>query len=181
MTIPKLVESRIRQLAIIDRGALAKDAIAGRFDSLRASLAATLAAQEIALSGVDATNEHLFQPDLVIIARTLIMYECARIGNIDRALELGEQISSYTTTNPDAAVKAHIGLCRAYAVCYRKITAENNNADAQHDPRVARVVAGCTKAARQLINLNPDGRDFLWQDGQFRPIREQVDVRTLAP
>ena len=174
-------ESMRRHLAIIDRGALAKDAVSGQFDSLRTSLVATLAAQELALCGVDATNEHLLQPDLVHMARALIMYECARSGNIDKALELGERISSYSTTNPDADLKTQLGVCRAYAVCFRKITAENDSTDAQDDPRIVRVVDGCKKAARQLIKLNPALRDFLWNDRDFRPLREQVDVRILLP
>ena len=144
----------------------------------------TLAAAEIAAQGVETLKDtSSLNPELLYIARVMTMYELSRVGECQRALEIGKSMGPSPLQNPFVAHAIQLLVARAYAKCYTHLSQQESVTD--ESKQLADLALEGMKASLQaavsspLVALNPAALLTIRNDPDFVGVREHPVFQAL--
>ena len=138
---------------------------------------------KLALAGLPFIEQQTEAPqDLVYFAKVMVMCQLARSGQLDQTLELGELINSIEAVDPYIATSGSLAVARAYALCFEQLHAQQSqDSAAQQVLGLDRSLQGCLTIVGRLLKQNPGMRSFVWNDLDFRAIRQSSEFKALFP
>ncbi len=157
------IESFHLQMTFAEKWQNSSDVGAQDFEGIRSATLRSIQTLEIAMAGVeacDAASDVL--PDVRYAAKVLAAYELARIGEVERAMDVCDSLQSYVANDPEIGLHSRVGLVRVYVVCLahvRKESAAEPSTENQTNHR--RAVAGAAPILQSLLAINPAFKTFL--------------------
>ncbi len=170
-------------ISAIERGQHAADASSQNFEASLGVARTTAAALKLAMAGLPFIEQQTEAPqDLIYFAKIMVMCQLARSGQLDQALEIGELIDRYEAVDPYIATSGSLAVARAYAICFEQSNAHDSpDSAAQQVPGLDRSLQGCLAIVGRLLKQNPGMRSFVWNDLDFRAIRQSSEFKALFP
>ncbi len=140
------------------------------------------AAVKLAIGGLESIEQSSeSSADVVYLAKTYVMYNYARVGNVEQAMQLGQSLSDYSAEDILMQCSGWLALSRGYAVCDSTLTAQASErpvAEAASLQATARKL--CLESLGALVKVNPASIDYLRKDFDFRIMRDELGTLTSS-
>jgi len=139
-------------------------------------------ALRLAIGGLDSINQQDgVSEDVIYLAKTYVMYNFARSGDIENAVKIGVLIKDYRANVSSIATSGGLAMARAYAICLSKLEphlvdkTNNEMFQTRED-----ILKNCLAITRSLVEGDPMLLEFLRTDFDFKTIRQHSDFTAFS-